>query len=56
MSQRHVPSLNEVNRAISNGKAPGSDGIPSEVFANGGTFLIEAYLQKKEQQENLRQP
>ena len=44
MSLADVPSLEEVNKAISslsNGKAPGSDGIPAELFANGGPILTE---------------
>ena len=48
MSLADVPSLEEVNKAISslsNGKAPGSDGIPAEVFANGGPLLTEKLLE-----------
>ena len=43
-----VPTLEEVNAAISslsNGKAPGSDGLPPEVFATGGPSLVAKLLE-----------
>ena len=39
-----LPTLNEVNKAISSlsvGKAPGSDGIPPEIFISGSPALVE---------------
>ena len=48
MSLAEVPTLDEVNKAISslsNGKAPGADGIPAEVFANGGPILTDKLLE-----------
>ena len=56
-----VPTLDEVNLAIaslSNGKAPGSDGIPPEIFAPGGPSLVAKLLelfQAMWQQEELPQ-
>ena len=38
-----LPRLDKVNLAIaclSSGKAPGSDGIPPEIFAGGGPTLV----------------
>ena len=43
-----VPTLEEVNAAIaslSNGKAPGSDGLPPKVFATGGPSLVAKLLE-----------
>ena len=43
-----VPTLDEVNAAIaslSNGKAPGSDGLPPEIFATGGPSLVAKLLE-----------
>ena len=38
------PTVAEVNKAIkqmSNGKAPGQDGIPAEVYKYGGNTLVQ---------------
>ena len=43
-----LPTLDEVNLAIaslSSGKAPGSDGIPPEIFAAGGPTLVTKLLE-----------
>ena len=48
MSLAAVPTLDEINKAISslsNGKAPGSDGIPAEVFSSGGPALTSKLLE-----------
>ena len=42
-----LPTLDEVSKAISslsNGKAPGSDAIPAEIYASGGPSLVEELL------------
>ena len=43
-----MPTLDEVNLAIaslSSGKAPGSDGIPPEIFAAGSPTLVTRLLE-----------
>ena len=48
MSLAAVPTQEEVDKAISSlssGKAPGSDGIPAEVFSSGGPALTSKLLE-----------